>query len=278
MTLRKLFNKTLWIDSLPVAIGIIAAIESLLAICDLGVKDFVEISSWWVKLSIISITFLVILVIVVISKFFCSYNAINLKINNVDVTIKEGDIFSDTKSWKVIPFNEYFDTEVDDVIIAHNSLNGKLIDGLSVKSKKELQSTIEKAPLATPLCPKKKNGRNCYQLGSIIVFQKFLLLAFSHFDNKNQAILTHSQYEKCLRSMWHEISRTYANQPVCLPLLGGGITRFENPNIKKDSQLLTCILCTLKTSGASINQPITIYVTKETLNKLDLYQLRRQFK
>ena len=45
-----------------------------------------------------------------------------------------------------------------------------------------------------------------------------MLLAFSHFEH-NQAKLTHKDYEGCLRTMWNEISRVYANRPITLPLL-----------------------------------------------------------
>lgn len=104
-----------------------------------------------------------------------------------------------------------------------------------------------------------------------------MLLAFSHFDDNNQATLTHNQYESCLRTMWGEVSRTYANRPISLPLLGGGITRFENPAIKNETQLLKCILCTLRTSSATINQPITICLTESAIRNIDLYEIKKQF-
>lgn len=43
------------------------------------------------------------------------------------VEIKIGDLFTE-EEWKVIPFNDRYDTQVDDVIVSHNSLNGKMID------------------------------------------------------------------------------------------------------------------------------------------------------
>ena len=43
--------------------------------------------------------------------------------------LKKGIIFEST-DWKLIPFNEFFDTTVDDVVIARNSLNGKFIERL----------------------------------------------------------------------------------------------------------------------------------------------------
>ena len=54
-------------------------------------------------------------------------NQVTLNIRGMKVIVKQGDIFS-ANGWKLIPFNEYFDTQVDDIIVAHNSLNGKYID------------------------------------------------------------------------------------------------------------------------------------------------------
>ena len=48
-------------------------------------------------------------------KFFC--NHIELKIGKVDLNVKVGNLFKED-GIKVIPVNEYFDTQVDDVIIS----------------------------------------------------------------------------------------------------------------------------------------------------------------
>jgi len=51
---------------------------------------------------------------------------INVTIEGSDVTIKVGDIFQEP-DFKVIAFNEYFDTQVDNKIISEGSLNGVFI-------------------------------------------------------------------------------------------------------------------------------------------------------
>lgn len=38
--MKKFFSISIWKDSLSVAVALIAAIETILAICDFGVKDF----------------------------------------------------------------------------------------------------------------------------------------------------------------------------------------------------------------------------------------------
>lgn len=274
--MKKICSKSLWADSFSIAVAIIAGVETLCAISDFGLKDFCVIEYWWEKLSIIVVAFLFVWVVIVLVKFFCSLRTIKLKFHNTSIIIKYGDLFK-SNDWKVIPCNEFFDTQVDDVIIAHNSLNGQYIDKY-VKDINDLQETIRRAPRVHNIAQRERGGKVCHQLGRIITYDKYMLLAFAHFDENNQATLTHNHYEACLRTMWDEISRTYANLPVSIPLLGGGITRFENPSIKNDEQLLKCILCTLRLSNAVINQPITIYLTKSALKKINLYELKKQFK
>ncbi len=56
-------------------------------------------------------------------------NKTTLSINNSTVIIKTGDIFEE-EGLKVIAFNEYYDTQVDDIIIASNSLNGMYVKSI----------------------------------------------------------------------------------------------------------------------------------------------------
>jgi hypothetical protein len=74
--------------------------------------------------------------------------------------------------------------------------------------------------------------------------------------------------------MWTEISRTYANRPIFIPLLGSGITRFDGTPHKSKADLLKCMICTLRTSGVNINQPITILLTKEAMEEINIYEIK----
>lgn len=268
----KIRSKAIWNDGFTISVGIIASIETILAISNLGLNDLYPNMVWWEKAIFLGVVFGLVWIITVIVKAWRANISISLKIRNIDVNIKVGDIFS-AQTWKLIPCNEYFDTQVDDIVIAYNSLNGILITE-HISNLEDLKRHIDQT--GTILKKRKKGGREAYLLGSIIPYHDYLLLAFARFEN-NQAKLTHNEYEECLRTMWHEISRTYANRPVAIPLLGGGITRFENTIEKDDTQLLKCILCTLKTSNAHIYQPITIYLTEKSMNNIDLYTIKKIF-
>ncbi len=63
-----------------------------------------------------------------------------LSINQSSVIIKTGDIFKE-EDLKVIAFNEYFDTQVDDKIISEKTLNGIYLKK-QVKDLNELDQLI----------------------------------------------------------------------------------------------------------------------------------------
>lgn len=274
--MRKICSKSLWIDSFSIAVTIIASIETLCAISDFGLQDFGGIEQWWKKLGVIVVVFVLVWSATAIIKLWCTSRTIKLKFHNTPIVITRGDLFK-SNDWMVIPCNEFFDTQVDDVIIARNSVNGQYIEKY-VNDINDLRDAIRNAPRVHNMTQRERGGKICHQLGRIITYDRYMLLAFAHFDENNQATLTHNQYEACLRTMWSEISRTYANRPISIPLLGGGITRFENPSIKNESQLLKCLLCTLRLSNVVINQPITIYLTKSASEKINLYEIKKQFK
>lgn len=262
----------LWKDSTNMAFAILAGIETLLAVSAISLEKFWGDYSWIIKLLFIIGIFLIIDIVIFIIKRHLAKDGISLSIRGIKVNIRKGDIF-EANGWKVIAFNEYFDTQVDDMIIAHNTLNGKFIDDY-VTDINELNHVISaETDDNTSFKRRTRNNRIIYPLGRIIRYKDYMLLSFTHFDN-NQAHLTQKDYENCLRVMWAEISRTYANRPIFIPLLGSGITRFDGTPHKSNFDLLRCMLCTLRTSGVNINQPITILLTEETMRSINIYEIK----
>ena len=66
---------------------------------------------------------------------------VDIKIGTTTVVVKSGDIFEED-GLKAIAFNEYFDTTVDDKIIAKKSLNGQFILN-HIDNVNKLNSNIE---------------------------------------------------------------------------------------------------------------------------------------
>lgn len=261
-------------DSFSLAFAIFAIIGTILAISNITLDSILGNDyNWITKLLIVCSVFIGIVFISYICKYYIvQKTGISIDIREIKVNIRQGDIFTES-GWKVIPFNENYDTDVDDITIAHNTLNGMFIDKY-VDDIDELKRKIAQETDDNTIYKRKTiKGTPRYPLGRIITYKDYMLLAFSHFI-KNEARLTQKDYEECLRVMWTEICRTYANKPIFIPLLGSGITRFDGTPNKSRSDLLKCMLCTLRTSNVCINQPITIVLTKETLEKINLYEIK----
>ncbi|WP_059369103.1 macro domain-containing protein [Treponema endosymbiont of Eucomonympha sp.] len=263
-------NPTLWKDSFNISLAIFAGLETILGISpDYILGKF----NWIIKLLFALILFIIIVITIFIVKWDKAKKGVTVKIHGITVNVKQGDIFK-ANGWKIIAFNEYFDTIVDDKIIAHNTLNGIFIDNY-IENIDDLQQSITSENDSSSLIKRQtKNNRWVYPLGRIIPYKDYMLLALTHFDEQNRAHLSQKDYEDCLRFMWKEICRVYANQPVFLPLLGSGITRFDGTPHKSKFDLLKCMLCTLRTSGENINQPITILLTEKVMQEINIYEIK----
>ena len=265
-------SKTRWKDSITISLASLTAIQTIAEVSGLIELELFESLSWWSKLLWILSSFVVLTIVVFIAKQLISRKGVKLTICDNEVRIKQADIFKQP-GLRLIPFNEYFDTQVDDVIIAHNTLNGKFIDDY-VDDINSLQSTIRNAPDVKGMNPRATSGKDKFPLGRIIKYGDYLLLSFTHFDSNNSAYLSHTDYEKCLIKMWKEIDNVYANRPIFIPLLGSGITRFTDTPHKDNLSLAKCLLCTLKMSGVYIKQPITLCLTEDTINEMNIYELK----
>ena len=72
--------------------------------------------------------------------------------------------------------------------------------------------------------------------------------------------------------MWKEICRVYASHDVSLPLLGAGISRFDDGPKHRDA-LLRCMLCTLNSSGISLNANVEIVIYGD-IKDIPLYEYK----
>ena len=205
-------------------------------------------------------------------------NVKKIKINNTNLIIKYGDIFKQN-GIKVIAFNEFFDTIVDDRIISKNSLNGIYISEYS-KGADVIDSVVmSESRLAQNITEnnvKRLNGGKTtkYKLGSICpVDDDYFLLAFTHFDKEDRAYISAEDYISCLMHMWNELDRYYAGRYISIPLLGNGITRFNKE--MKAQDLLRYIIMTFEISKVKFgnNSSLTIVLSERLKNEINLYNL-----
>lgn len=207
---------------------------------------------------------------------------VSLFINNSNVDISFGDIFKEEGDGilKVIAFNEYFDTKVDEKIIASNSLNGKFINRYNDKIEEIEQAISNDLLLKNRIVSENENrlyGKKIkFKLGTVVPYKNFLLVAFSHFDENNRAYLSMTDLLSCLIDLWNEIDRVYAGRTVILPLLGSGITRLKEMGDVTEQDLLEILLWSFKISRIKFCYPsrLKILVIPEKSDKIDLYKLR----
>lgn len=271
-----LCDKALMKDFLAI-VGIIGGLYSYATI-------FFEIPDEYKNKVIIFIIVSIILIMIYLVLWIRAnkMESIKLKINGSTIEVKLGDIFEE-QELKVIAFNEYFDTKVDDEIIANSSLNGIFITSKLKESVGNFDNEIDKYLSS-------KKGNECsvnnnrvvgkkkkYPLGTICKYNnEYLLTALTKFDKDNKAKILLKDYVYALLNFWSEIDRVYAGKSVSMPLLGSGQTRIEDKIDILDQELLELLIWTFKVSRIKIKHPskITIVIHYDNKEKINFYKLK----
>lgn len=255
-------------------IGIISTIISLILI-------FVDIpNDKKIILGIMFIVFLVIIYVGIWIKNNYFLKRIELNINNCNFEIKEGDIF-EQDGLKVIGFNEFFDTELGDRLISETTLHG-------IYLKKYIHNQSDKNILDNKILNDSHLSQNIietnvqrflgkttrYKLGTIYKNDDFLLTAFSKFDDDNRAYLTKDYYIDFLLNFWQELDMIYSGKNIAIPLLGSGITRFNNGRKLTNQELLESLIFTFKLSNINFTSRISIIIYKDTFDTINLFKLK----
>lgn len=249
----------LWFDSMTRGFAIFGVVSAIAGIVGISITDISD-NTWVIVFATIGALILSYLS-AVIWQWWHVKDSITLNIRGIKVTIRQGDIFKEN-GWKVIGVDDTFSTSENDLVISHSSLHGKLLKQLRDNNEIEaFKSAIE------------KDTRDI-SLGCVKTYKDYILLAWSHLNNDNEAHIDSSNYETILRKMWQEIGRVYSRKPISLPILGDGITRFDGVSEKPSPyELLKCMLCTLRTSNVQLKAPITI-VIYDRINEINLYNLK----
>jgi len=265
------FNTKLWKNYLAV-LGTIGIFTSFLTIF-LTIKD-----DWKVWIGIAFLVFIITIFVYFLYQANHSNN-IQLIIKGIKINIFYGDIFN-SQGLKLIPFNEYFDTLVDNKIIAENTLNGRFIKRYYptiANLDKQISSALNNKPYATN--DSRSVGKKMkYELGTTIeVDNQYILTAFTRFDTENRAYLTKGEYLLFLDNLWKEINRVYAQRNINIPLIGSGISRIGNDLKLQD--YLEQILNSLKLSNLdnAYNTQINIVLHKSIFEEINLFEIKSKF-
>lgn len=258
------------------SITIVGLISTVMSVAGVSLHDCTQ--KVWISLLIIVLAFFVFGIVVYLIIGWIFKDSISMVIRKTPVSICCGDIF-EAEGWKVIGCDTHFDTRVDDVVISRRSLHGKLV--LEHGKEEEIKAVVEKEAYRLNLTVN-RDGLYDFPLGTIIRYESskdnktYLMLAMTELDNNYESHTNMAKFEHMLMKMWSEINRVYASNDVALPLLGSGITRFDDgPKDKED--LLRCILCTLNGSGVSLNSNVRV-VLYEDAKDIPLYEYKDMFR
>lgn len=206
--------------------------------------------------------------------------SVDLDIEGSKVTVKSGDLFLEP-GLKVIAFNEYFDTIVDDRIISARSLNGVFINLHLPSTLAKLDRHLETYPFdpeeLSGLHTARRAGKlQKYKIGTLCVYDDFILTAFSKFDDQNRAMLTMPEYLEFLINFWDKINKVYAQQSVSTPIFGSGITRIKEHKNISDEDLLKIMLWTFRISEIRFKYPakLTIVIHQDKIKTINLLDIK----
>ena len=262
--------------SVTVSAAAVGMISTVMSVIGVSLHDWTQ--NIWISLLIIVVVFALIATAVyhIIGLIF--KDLVSMEIRQTSVSIGCGDIF-DTDGWRVIGCDTHFDTRVDDTVISKKSLHGRLI--LEHGEIEEIKEVVETAAQRLHLTAD-NNGLYTFPLGTIIRYDSsvdnhtYLMLAMTELNENYEAHTNMAKFERMLMKMWSEINRVYASNDVVLPLLGTGISRFDDGPKDKEA-LLRCMLCTLNASGVQLNSDVKV-VLYENAKDIPLFEYKDMFR
>ncbi len=279
------FDDVLWRNYLSV-LGVVSSIVTLISF--FGTAQNIKISVIYVVT-----VFMAILVLIFLYMWWNANHQkyVWLKINNTEIRIQEGNIFEmldkepeDRRGEiNVIGVNDYYDTIVDDRIVAKKTLHGQYIERIANAGKLEqLEQAIKTDKMVNKEgnyteVPERIRGRKIrYSIGSLVEFEAYVLAAFTKFDENNKAFLTAEEYIGFWMRFWDNIDEIYAGRTINIPLMGAGITRFKSGKLSKQ-ELLEIMLWSLKISGfhnTYADKQINMIIYKLDIDDIDFYHIQ----
>ena len=151
---------------------------------------------------------------------------------------------------------------------------------LTIPKKEEIEAVVENEAKRLGL-QRKNDGLYDFPLGTVIRYdssvdnQTYLMLAMTELNMQHEAHTNMAKFELMLMKMWTEIDRVYASNDIALPVLGTGISRFDD-GPKDREALLRCMLCTLNSSGVSLKSKVGVIIYGN-VKDIPMYEYKNMF-
>ena len=250
--------------------------------CAVAPKDWLEVHTWCITIFILAVIF------IICANFAWSQTelkeSISIKLSpNLRVNVFKGDIFKQ-KNIVVIPVNEYFDTRVDDVIVAHRTIHGKFIDDYFRNNEdalyQQIDAQIHNTQDSTIVNDRVHAGARTikYPIGTCANIQVgdtiYVLFALTHFDSEDKAFLPKEQFANAIIKLMNHLATISNNRPVYMPLFGTGLSRLNETH----QRVLLFIIDTISFScPVAINAGLNIVVYTTDMAKVNLNRVESFF-
>lgn len=204
---------------------------------------------------------------------------------DIELKIKVGNIFRE-RGAKVISINTTFDTDINNGIIAKDSLQGqftkKFYESVE-KLDKDINSQLSKYSPVAHLSLKERGKKERYELGTVVQVrpknQIFYLAAIADFNNDGVIIgRSLDELKLCLEKLWHYIGKCGETDPVTIPLMGSGRARLTETRETIAQEIINSFIeaCESKKFCRKLTIIISSYDYQQY--DLNLYELRDYIK
>jgi len=203
---------------------------------------------------------------------------------DIELEVKIGNLFQE-KGAKIISLNTIFDTDVDNGIIAEDSLQGQFTRKFykSVQDfDKDLDAQLSDHHVTEDVHSKKRGKTKRYELGTVIQVrpggQLFYLVAIANLNDQGVAQSSFDNLKFCLRKTWKYISECGETDPIVIPLTGSGRARLTTKRITIAQEIIRSFVegCASK----KCCEKFTVVISPDDYRKhdLNLYELREFLK
>lgn len=210
---------------------------------------------------------------------------ISITSNIIDgsINIMFGDLLKQ-KGWKVIGVNDFFDSQVDDVLISSNTLHGKVLNEYWGAAKATWDATIstELSDIGhtTDNVHVGKNKR--YPVGTTARAvsndgTKFLFVALGRTQLGDRTTQANAEdIITAVRGLLRKARACCSNDPLCIPLLGSGLAR---TGIKEHLLLQLIIIAIIEEIKISkITSSINIILPANLRHKINIGSINTHWK
>lgn len=204
------------------------------------------------------------------------------------IKVSKGSIWDIKSGIVIIPVNNFFDTQADDIIIGKGTLHGQFINKYSELYKgKNLYAEIKKSIACDSIKCKAtyENRKNvigehndAYELGEIVRLREgnlqYYLVVATQFDEDNHVIYEPEKYSMMLLKMIEKINKWNSGVPVYLPIIGSGQTGLP---LTKQEVLTEMLMCFEQADKYIALGGTTIMVYDDDMNEISLNKIKYHF-